>query len=190
MRDMKRILIFILCVVVLAGIVIYMRSIASTSAEPDIFPTPLVTIQPTSQIEAYCTLANLQSGFTTEGAAGSTYGTFTIKNISGKSCNILGADYIKPIYTAQNISVTHQGSTATELLSISPGQTVSAKIRYPNGPQCSGGIDSADISFTYQISPVDTVTFKNQNMSEKQIINVCKSAETTEIQVWPWEITE
>ncbi|HZE87149.1 MAG TPA: hypothetical protein VE090_02975, partial [Methylomirabilota bacterium] len=136
----------------------------------------------------YCTPQNLQTLLTLSPAAGNIYGTFTIKNISQQTCQIIGNNDITPKYNTQtvtNINISRLGISAPQIFQLSSGQTVYSQVHYPNGPQCSTGIQTTPVTFSHQLSPQNTITFANQNGTTAENVTTCKAqADITTMQIW------
>lgn len=139
--------------------------------------------------KAFCTPDDLQASVVVGPAAGNIYGDMTLKNISRQSCRISGGEYINADYdtgTVKNIIVNHIGEVQPQQFTLVPGQSLYSRVHYPNGPQChSIGLKSVRVTFTYRISPANTVTFTNQEGKTIQTVQACSStADVTEIQIW------
>jgi len=177
----KRIVLIIIALVLIGSFYIFknqeQQNVTSTS------PTP--TIETNSNALNFCKPTDLEATLTAEGAAGNIFGTLTIKNISGKNCEVLGNNYILPIFDAKNLVVKNQGEKGPETFTLSKNQTIYSQIHYPNGPQCSGATNEVNIIYAYKISPEDSIDFKGENDDTKQTIGVCKSAsQLTQLDVW------
>lgn len=134
---------------------------------------------------AFCKPADLAATITYEGAAGSTYGSLILKNISPQPCNIQGNHYIKPVYSASNIEVREQELVDLSTIVLQPNQSVYSQIRYTNGAQCSGPTKPVVVTFQYTISPSIIVSFKDQASEVQHTIPTCQdSEEITELLVW------
>ncbi|HVZ11695.1 MAG TPA: DUF4232 domain-containing protein [Patescibacteria group bacterium] len=145
--------------------------------------TATTTPKPTTQ--SFCNLEALQANITTEGAAGSIYGTLTIKNISKSDCDIQGNQFIIAQTPAQNVTTKQQLPAGSAIITLKQNQTVYSQIHYPNGPQCNGPIKQSPVTFSYNISPSMAVMFKNQSGSTQQMMNTCNiSSDITQIDVW------
>lgn len=132
-----------------------------------------------------CKPADLQASVATEGAAGSIYGKLTIKNISTTNCLVIGNAFVQATSSASNISITSQGQAGPATILLTPNQSVYSQVRYQNGPQCSNGTQSSTITFSYKISGVDSITFKDANGKTQLTATTCKAAnELTRIEVW------
>jgi hypothetical protein len=180
---MKKILFgnFILFVIIL-GIYLYYRSVQVRLV---MLPNPQTPVQTSQNPRKYCQLNDLQALVEFEGAAGSVYGNLVMKNISSTPCEIIGSNFIEPVFVAENIFVTHQELEGSPLILLKPDQTIYSQVRYPNGPQCSNGIVQSDVSFMYKISPSESISFHTDSGDALQRINSCKdSGEKTEVQVW------
>jgi hypothetical protein len=132
----------------------------------------------------YCKLSDLAGIVSFEGAAGSTYGALGIKNTSSQACQIIGNNFVMVAHEAQNVSVQQQESPGSDLMSLSPGQTVYTKIRYPNGAQCNGPTKQSNVTLAYKISPDESLIFKTGDGKTVQPIQVCTDAKLTTVQVW------
>src|SRR5258708_35109550 len=114
----------------------------------------------------YCSPQDLQAELTLSHAAGNIYGTFTIKNVSDKKCQVTGNDFIAAGYDThriKNVNVTHLGKPEAELFQLASNQTIYSQVHYPNVLQCGRGIQTAKITFDYAISSTHRVTFTDQH---------------------------
>lgn len=180
---MKRFVISVAVVILALLIYLFVIKLTKPPQNPLTPTIPVPTKKPVLQ-NTYCDPKNLKAEIELSPAAGNIYGTFTIKNISQNPCQIVGNNFIKPETEAKNIAVIPQGTPGPALFTLSPGQTIYSQIHYPNGPQCQGPTDSKDISFSYHISPDESVTFVG-NGHYKPLINVCQSpSEITQIRIW------
>jgi len=187
------IFIFVLFLLLVVGIYAYQSHTFTFSHNSSLAPTPSAPT-PSSEAQStsptiinqptFCLSSDLQAEVTTDAAAGNIYGSLTIKNISNTPCQIDGNNFIQPIFTATNITVTQQGQPGQALLTLVPGEMVYSRFHYPNGPQCNGTTRTGAISFQYPISPTDTIGFKNQSGNINQPITLCMSSQPTEVQVW------
>lgn len=145
-------------------------------------PSPLAKL-------SFCSPKNLEAVVSLSAGAGNIYATVTIKNISKNPCQILGNQSIAAQYdiqTVKNITVVYVGKQQRDLFTLTPQQSIYSQIHYPNGPQCQSiGLNSTNVTFTYKISPDDTITFKNQDGKTAQIVQTCKDpTDMTEIEIW------
>lgn len=150
-------------------------------------PTTTMAVSPSINTSGYCTQKDLEANLMIQGAAGSIYGTFRLKNISSQPCTILGNEFITVNFhrPATNVSVTHTGTTQASPFHLAAGQTLYSQMRYPNGPQCSGATKITPIIFTYKVSATDTIAFTNEQGTKTISIPTCqKQSEATTIQVW------
>ena len=150
-------------------------------------PTPVANSFPlnTPAYYTFCGLNDLNAFVQIEGAAGSVYGDLAIQNISAKECQIKGINFIQPVFDATNITVAMQGKPSEEVITLKPKETVYSRVKYPNGPQCSGGVEEKEVSFMYRISSTETILFHAENEDTLVKVNACKAeSEKTEIQVW------
>ena len=177
----KSIVSLVLVILVVVGAFFYLRMGQSKSL------TPIPSVSPTDS-GPYCSPGDLQSLVELGAGAGNVYGTLTLKNISQDTCEVLGGDFVVADYdsSVKNITITHIGQTQAQPFVLAPGQTIYSQVHYPNGPQCQSiGLNQTNVTFTYQISPTDTVSFKNQQGGAQQILQTCKSPnDRTEIQIW------
>lgn len=150
-------------------------------------PTPQISLTPTSA-SSYCQPNDLSTSIDFSGAAGSIYGNLIIKNISGKTCNIDGNNYIEASTSATNVTVEKQGNPGPALLVLSPNQSAYSQIRYENGPQCSSPIKNTPTTFGYEISPGIRVVFKDQSGSDSQKITTCTN-QTENTMIWVWNLS-
>ena len=170
----------ILGIVIITGAFYFYQTNSQKDNQPS--PTPTATVAPTA---TFCLPSNLEAYISSEGAAGSTYDTLNLKNISETSCQIQGDKFVKAITTALNVNVTQQGAAGPQLITLNPNMTVYSQVRYPNGAQCGNGIQQSPVSFQLEISPTDSITFKNTDGEAQQSMATCNSAsEMTEVQVW------
>lgn len=202
MKKQGIFLLSVIIIVLLGGLgYFYIQNSTKISIPSKISHPPTPTNQQTSPtvsskghsspapVASYCTPQNLQASVNLSPGAGNIYGTFTLKNISHQTCQVLGGNFISVVYdtnTVKNITVTHIGQTQSLPFTLSPNQELYSQVHYPNGPQCNSiGINVTNITFTYKVSPTDTVTFKNQNGNVEQGVQTCKSlTDRTEIQIW------
>ncbi len=165
---MKYIVVVILFFVILIGSYIFFAKKSS--------PSQLVT--------GYCAGSALEGSISTEGAAGSVYGTLTLKNISSSPCQIMGSNYIEADYSAENIVLSKQDGVGDEVILLVPQQSVYSKVRYQNGPQCSSPLPTT-IVFRYKFSPSESIRFKDITGDSNLPIVACSQvAETTQVSVW------
>ncbi|MGI8420521.1 MAG: DUF4232 domain-containing protein [Candidatus Levyibacteriota bacterium] len=148
-------------------------------------PTPTITPLPTVTLDSYCTSANVTGTISLDGAAGNIFGTLTLKNISTKACAINANNFIQATSTAKNITITQEGKIGLKYINLQPNQTIYSQVHYPNGPQCNGTTKAQTITFAYQISPSQTVTFEDKNNNLDQALTACAADdEKTAIEVW------
>ena len=149
------------------------------------FVPPIPTPTPTSTQVTFCKPQDLQANITSEGAAGNIYGTLTIKNISSSTCTIQGNNFVAARFSATNVILDQQGDPGSTQIDMSPNQIVYSQMHFPNGPQCSSGIIQSPVTFTYQISPTDKVTFKPGTGLSAPSVTACKAgSEITQLDVW------
>jgi hypothetical protein len=134
---------------------------------------------------SYCHSSDLEAILTLDHAAGNVYGTFTLKNISSKHCQVLGSKFIDAQYTSSNTKVIHEGQVQAQAFDLVPNQTIYSQVHYPNGPQCGSETVPLPVIFTYMISPTETIVFRNQTGQAEQLVQSCKLPnDITEIQLW------
>ncbi|HSW88637.1 MAG TPA: DUF4232 domain-containing protein [Candidatus Saccharimonadales bacterium] len=134
-----------------------------------------------------CKPHDLEANLDLSPGAGNVFGTFTLKNISANTCQVLGGSFINAKYNQSitNITVAHVGQTQPQPFTLAPNQTIYSQVHYPNGPQCSSGVKTTKVTFIYNISPANIVTFKNTNGEAAQDVQTCTSAsDITQIQIW------
>lgn len=135
---------------------------------------------------SYCSANDLAASLDLSPGAGNIFGTFTLKNISSQICSVLGGNFIDVSYDSsiKNISVSHQGQTQPQPFTLSSNQVLYSQVHYPNGPQCQGPTKAVNVSFSYKISPTQTVTFKNSG-NTASVVQACQSDKAmTKIQIW------
>ena len=168
---MKKIGYFVLFIVVLFGVYFYIHR-----------PVPQ-----NHPLSPYCLPQDLQATLITSPGAGNIYETFTIKNISPKTCSIVGNNFISPTYdtgSIKNIAVTHIGKSESAKFNLVPNKTIYSQVHYPNGPQCQSQTRPTNVMFTYKISPKLSVTFAGPNGEKEQIVMTCVSSDITIIEIW------
>lgn len=137
---------------------------ASKPVCPAIKPAVCPPAKPVAESPAPCAPADLSAQASFEGAAGTIYGTLSIKNISDKTCTIAGNAFPKLDYdqtSVKNLNVINLGIPSAKQFAIEPGSAVYAQIRFPNGPQCGSGINIVNATLSYAISPEISVAFDN-----------------------------
>jgi len=178
----------LLLLIIISLFVVWLYFSKNTHWQLNNVPIPTQRPKMPNGIPAFCSPIDVQALLTVDHAAGNVYGTFLIKNISTKTCRIPGNNFITPEYdtnTIKNITVEHTGTQESALFTLLPSQTLYSQMHYPNGPQCQGNIKSANVVFTYTISPSDKLTFLNQENDKYQQVTVCiTTAYTTTIQIW------
>jgi hypothetical protein len=193
---MKRFFLLFLALVILGGGGVYFynqkhvadapsRSTAIPSPSEQQKAKPTITTQPPISINLYCTADDIDSRISLEPAAGNVYGTLTLKNVSDKNCSINGNKFVQPTSTAKNITITKEGKPGATYITLKPNETVYSQVHYPNGPQCTDSTETKSITFAYQISASQTVTFADAQSNMDQSLTVCSSQdEKTAIEVW------
>lgn len=157
-------------------------------------PTPKSTPTPTLvpiPLSSTCNAASLSATIAFEGAAGSIYGTAKLTNIGTSSCSInlsRQLELVLPSYV-KNITTNYQGTSSAMLYTIKPMATLSATIRIPNGPQCSGPVKPIQAALRYPITEDTSVTFHNSG-KETFTINSCeKIADITKVDISTFSAT-
>lgn len=182
----KFLLIAIVAVALLSAGVFFSKnsSIPSNHVSPSIIPNNPTASNPGS----YCSHKDIQATLSFDHAAGNVYGTFMLKNISARTCQIKGNNLIAVNIQPSginNISTKQMGKPETDIFTLSPNQIIYSQIHYPNGPQCSTGIQDTKGTFTYALSPTEIVSFVDQNGSKEQHLIACKqNSEMTVIDIW------
>jgi hypothetical protein len=134
-----------------------------------------------------CGKKDLLATMNFEGAAGSIYGSFEIKNISKTKCNISGENTIQLNYDSaiNNIKVNFEENTKKMTFPLEPGASISAVARMQNGPQCSGKLAPTNVKIIYtankQVLNFVDLTGKqdfmiNRCLSDKEITQVTMSS--------------
>lgn len=123
-----------------------------------------------------CTKGDLSSVVRFEGAAGSIYANFEIKNISNKKCVLVGENSIQLQFdpSVKNIKETFDENSSNKVFTLDLGASVSAVARIPNGPQCGEGVSQTNVGFTYTANN-DVLTFSDLSKKQQFIINNCLS---------------
>ena len=186
---------FLLPVILLLGGFLYLY----TKRQPapiknQIAPTVTKALPSQTPRHTYCESAAVQAVVTLSPGAGNVYGTFTLKNLSKNTCQILGNEFVNMSYdtnTVKNITVTHVGQTQEQPFTITSGQTLYSQVHFPNGPQCQSiGIHPIPVTFTYKISPTDTVTFRNPSEMISPVVQACSSpTDMTGVKIWEMSTT-
>lgn len=192
---MKVVNIFLLIVIIVifGGFLYFQNHTLQQNAPTSTLTAPSPTlassaIAPTSS-QNFCKPQDLQAMIELSPGAGNVYGTFTLKNISKISCEVLGGEFITAAYdtaAVKNITLSRMGQTQPQPFVVGPGESLYSQVHYPNGPQCqSVGSNPTFVKFTYQIASDTLVTFANASGSIQQAVQTCKSpTDMTEIQIW------
>ena len=170
--------IVLVCICIVGGLLLTRRA---TKSLPSLStPTPTLTTN-----FQFCNSENLEAEISFEGAAGNIYGAATIKNIGAKQCEMIADNFINATYAAKNISVMQQGQIGPNFVVLSPEQTVYSQIHFPNGPQCSSGTQQTPVTFRYQISENNSVTFVPAGNFPSSTITTCTAEkDITQLDVW------
>ncbi len=183
-------LVFLIALIAVAILLASKFMLNGGSLNPQPSPAYLETVIPNPSPEVptilFCQKQLLQAKLSLDPGAGNIYGTLTLKNTDAVPCRILAKEFIKPTFSAKNITVSNQGTPSSDDIILQPSQTVYSQIHYPNGPQCSGQPNSVPVTFTYQVSTSSAVVFTDDSKKAQQLVPSCSSSqEETEIQVWP-----
>jgi|SRR6185312_13615223 len=189
MRKLK-VLLFGVIILLIGGSFYFSRHNSTTQIlQNKISPTTSKIFPSPKSMQTYCTSQDLQAIVNLSPGAGNVYGTFTLKNISHHTCQILGNEFILATYdtsVVKNITITHVGNVQQQPFTFSPGRTLYSQVHYPNGPQCqSVGLHATPVTFTYKISPTSIVTFSSGSQNIPQVVQTCMSpTDMTTIQIW------
>lgn len=123
----------------------------------------------------FCKPENIRAIITIGGTASNIYGSATLQNTSNEICSVIGNKYISVQYDTQinNIKNSNTGKPKTDLFQLTPNQLLYSSIEYPNSPNCQD-TNETNVSFSYQISDVDTVIFTDEEGHNAFKIRVCK----------------
>lgn len=138
--------------------------------------------------EVFCAPSDIEAKVELEGAAGSTYGALTLKNIGDKACYLVGDNFVDVRYdlrTIQNVTVMPQGKPQESLYQIEPQQVLYSQIRFPNGAQCNGETKTINAVYAYRMTNSAEVTFKNRDQEPNNALTICASSTKTKVDVWP-----
>jgi hypothetical protein len=178
--------------IILAGAVFVYYNLAGKPECPPQKPADCPLAEPAAEFPAACSAADLSAQVVFEGAAGTIYGTLSIKNISDKTCTIAGNGFPTLNYdekTVKNLNVIDLGLPSVNHYTLEPGLAVYGRINFPNGPQCSSGIHVVNATLTYGISPDITITFENvlpqggQNRPEFSITACDANKDITDVKI-------
>lgn len=184
---MKRLVIGIILLLLVIGVTYY-RLVPPVHApqKPPLTPptTPnYLTVTPTQQF--FCNPKDLQATMETDAGAGNIYGILTLKNTSTIPCHINGDNKITATSSAKNISLNYYPITLSKDIILSPNQSLFGKVHYPNGPQCQTGIVTSKITFSYQVSPNNIISFINTaTQSEGNIVTCVGLENITQVDIW------
>lgn len=190
----KFITLLLLLAIILLGGFYYWYTRQTAPAKNQLVPTITKPLPSPTPLHSYCHSKDLQAVVALSPGAGNVYGTFTLKNISKNTCQILGNAFVNVNYdtnTVKNMTVTHVGQTQEQPFTLTPGQILYSQVHFPNGPQCqSVGIHPTPVTFTYKISSTDTVTFSSPSERLTPMVQSCSSAaDITEIKIWEMSTT-
>ncbi len=124
-----------------------------------------------------CSVQNLSSTLSFQGAAGNMYGTAQIKNLSSKSCYVSGKNFLTIQFSSptSNIKLAYKTPESNQTYLLGPQESIYALIHYPNGPQCSSSIKQVSTSFTYQIAQGALLTFHDMSGKQMFLITGCSA---------------
>ncbi len=156
-----------------------------------ISPSPTLTKStPTITVAPPCTASALAARISFEGAAGNTYGTAVVANISNIPCSIPENTYIDLTFdknAVENLLLSHNGQPDTDIYTLMPNASVTARIHYPNGPQCSTPVRQISTRYQYLISPGTLITFSDVTNKKDFLVPTCTSLnEITTIDITPF----
>ena len=140
----------------------------------------------------FCTKENLSAVGQFEAAAGNSFGTFTLTNISAAPCKVLGNNQLMIQYpnAITNIKIKYPNKPSQKFFILNPKQSISASVHYPNGPQCNSPLDSPDVMFSYDIAPKLSMPFMNGTTANPFEITTCRSPkDITLIQISFFEVS-
>lgn len=159
--------------VILAGCVGTQSSLPTPS--PLVFVTP--TPSPNVEDATLCQVNQLSAQVEFEGAAGSTYGTFTLSNTSVQDCAIVGENMIQLQYSSDinNIKVNPDQNTTRERYQLPAGQSLYAHVRMPNGPQCNSEPKQVPVKYHYTIGNGQTLFFTDSSGTDTFLLTACSS---------------
>lgn len=189
LRKFPMLLLLLIAIILLGGFLYLYTKRQPTPTKNQIAPTVTKALPSPTPLQTYCQAAAVQAVVTLSPGAGNVYGTFTLKNISNNTCQILGNEFITVNYdtsAVKNITVLHVGQTQEQPFTLTPGQELYSQVHFPNGPQCqSVGIHPTPVTFTYKISPTNTVMFSSPSERIAPVVQACSSpADMTEIKIW------
>jgi len=111
-------------------------------------------------------------------AAGNVYGNLAITNKTGNNCTINGDGFVQANYDTSkngNIGIVNLGLPSAETYTLKSGQSVYTRVHMPNGPQCSTGIHYVPVTFSYNISDSNNITFTDSQGKQEFSITACDS---------------
>ncbi|MEO6509286.1 MAG: hypothetical protein ABIO02_05000 [Patescibacteria group bacterium] len=186
MRQKGAVLLIIIATLLGVFVVISSLKKTSTSIPTKVSKPPTISKIPDNN----CTKKSLEATSSFEGAAGTVYGTFTIKNISDQECafpqsNYLAANFDKTLI--KNLNPVHTGHPEFQVYILKPQEALSTTITYPNGPQCGGAVKQIPVTFSFNLSPQGEVIFPNVDEKAETMINICEdSSVQTEVKIAPF----
>lgn len=134
-----------------------------------------------------CSPEDISAYISFEGAAGTVYATATLTNTSDAMCQIQANNFIAARYQAskENIQITNTGSPTLTLYELTPKQSLTAQVSYPNGPQCTA-VTQFQTTFTYDLGEGD-VTFEDSDKKTAFTLQGCQALnEITTITISPF----
>lgn len=148
-------------------------------------PTPPPSRTNPRESSSFCQSASLKALIELEGSAGNTFGMLSIQNTSTQKCAIVGSNFVNVLSSARNLTTEHMGKKGQTTFSLTPSQTVYSQINFQNGPQCNGNTEQSTLTVTYNISPANSVTFRDLTGKSAQAITVCaKNTDITKVDLW------
>ncbi len=136
---------------------------------------------------SYCSPNQLLTQTSGQGAAGTVYVNVTIKNTSNSTCQIIGNNFLTPLFdpSIQNITISHPKQPTMTTFTLTPNQALYSLLTYPNGPQCSSAPKQQPMTLSYTISPTGSITFKNPDGTSLYVQDCTSPTEMSNIQIWP-----
>lgn len=132
-----------------------------------------------------CRTTDIKGTVSFEGAAGSLYGNFEVKNISAKTCTLDGSKTVTLLYAPniKNISISLEDTSKIGTIELKPNETIYARAQIQNGPQCSSGINPLGVNYAY---PLDgsAIAFEDMSGNMNFSINICRGeSEITKVNI-------
>lgn len=188
------VIVFLLFLIVLAAFALFEYSGNKTSilVTPSITPTTQPTFTPSTATS--CSAQAIDATARIEPAAGNVFITAVLKNTSKATCFLDGGTYADFSYDKakyKTTTIVTVGPAPRGMIELLPGQALYAAIRYPNGPQCSGGVQQIPTMLTYTLVDGSVLHFNDGETTEKFSLQGCIGTEDiTEIIVNPFSTQE